>query len=91
MKQSYQYDDVDDNIQYMQEMLQELGYSLDRQDGYFSHQTTTALEAFEKDYALKQDGIYSQNDRLILLSALTYHLCQEKEDVYLQKVNQLIQ
>lgn len=91
MKQSYQYDDVDNNIQYMQEMLQELGYSLDRQDGYFSHQTTTALEAFEKDYALKQDGIYSQNDRLILLSALTYHLYQEKEDVYLQKVNQLIQ
>ena len=44
-----------------------------------------------KRQALKQDGIYSQNDRLILLSALTYHLYQEKEDVYLQKVNQLIQ
>ena len=50
-----------------------------------------ALEAFEKDYALKQDGIYSQNDRLILLSALTYHLYQEKEDVYIQKIAQLIQ
>ena len=91
MTPSYQYDDVDDNIQYMQEMLKALGYPVERQDGYFSKQTTKALQAFEKDYHLTQDGVYSTNDRFILLSALTYHLYQEKEDVYLQKMNQLIQ
>lgn len=91
MTTSYQYDDVDDNIQYMQEMLKALGYPVERQDGYFSKQTTKALQAFEKDYHLTQDGVYSTNDRFILLSALTYHLYQEKEDAYLQKMNQLIQ
>lgn len=91
MNSSYQYDDVNDNIAYMQEMLTELGYKTDRQDGYFSHQTTDVLKTFEKDYHLNQDGIYSTDDRLILLSALTYHLYQEKEDVYIQKIAQLIQ
>lgn len=91
MKKSYQYDDVDDNVAYMQEMLNELGYKTDRQDGYFSHQTTEALKTFEKDYQLTQDGIYSTQDRLILLSALTYHLYQETDDVYLEKIAQLIQ
>lgn len=91
MKESYQYDQVDDNIQYMQEMLKELGYQIDRVDGYFSQQTTQALETFEKDYGLTVDGIYSKDDRLILLSALTYHLYQEKEDAYIQKITEFIQ
>ena len=91
MKESYQYDQVDDNIQYMQEMLKELGYQVDRVDGYFSQQTTQALETFEKDYGLTVDGIYSKDDRLILLSALTYHLYQEKEDAYIQKITEFIQ
>lgn len=90
MKKSYRYDEVDTNIQYMQEMLQELGYDVDRQDGYFSQKTQTALQNFEKDYDLETDGVYSQADRLILLSALTYHLYQETDDQVYQKVCELI-
>lgn len=87
LKQSYKYDQVDDNIKIMQEMLKELGYKVDRTDGYFSKQTENVLKEFEKAYQLKSDGVYEQNDSFILLNVLTYHLYQETEDsVYLKAI-----
>lgn len=90
MKNAYKYDQVDDNIKYMQEMLKELGYQVDRQDGYFSKATQNALTTFEKNYGLKQDGVYDENDATILLSALAYHVNQELEDKVYQKVEELV-
>ena len=51
---------------------------------------TYALEAFEKDYHLKVDGIYDKNDSMILLSALSYHIYQKTIDQGYQKVEELI-
>lgn len=90
MKKSYHFDQVDDNVLFMQEKLKELGYPVDREDGYFSQKTKTALEAFEKDYHLKVDGIYDKNDSMILLSALSYHIYQKTIDQGYQKVEELI-
>ena len=90
MKKSYKYDQVDDNIKYMQEMLKELGYQVDRQDGYFSKATQNALKTFEKTFGLKEDGIYDENDATILLSALSYHVNQDIEDKVYQKVEELV-
>ncbi|MEG0451866.1 MAG: S41 family peptidase [Coprobacillus sp.] len=87
LKQSYKYDQVDNNIKIMQEMLKELGYKVDRTDGYFSKQTEIVLKEFEKDNQLKSDGIYEQNDSFVLLSVLTYHIYQEIDDsVYLKAI-----
>lgn len=87
LKQTYKYDDVDNNIETMQVMLKELGYKVDRVDGYFSKQTETVLKEFESKYQLKVDGIYEQNDSFILLNALAYHFYQELDDnVYLKAV-----
>lgn len=90
METSYQYDQVDNHIAYMQEMLKELGYSVDRTDGYFSLKTQNALKTFEQKYGLKVDGIYDKNDATILLSALGYHIYQELEDNQYQKIIELI-
>ena len=89
-KGPYQYDQVDDNIQYMQEMLKELGYKVDRVDGYYSKATEEALKAFEKRYGLAVNGIYDKNDATIVLSALLYHIYQELEDAQYLKVTELI-
>ena len=91
MDKSYSFDQVEMQIAYMQEILKELNYSVDRTDGYFSLKTQEALKAFEKDYGLKQDGIYDKNDATILLSALGYHIYHEVEDTQYQKVLELIQ
>ncbi|MBM6797670.1 peptidoglycan-binding protein, partial [Coprobacillus cateniformis] len=89
-KGPYQYDQVDDNIQYMQEMLKELGYKVDRVDGYYSKATEEALKSFEKRYGLAVNGIYDKNDATIVLSALLYHIYQELEDAQYLKVTELI-
>ena len=89
MSKDYQYDDVDVNIKYMQEMLKELGYGVDRVDGYFSKATETALKAFEKKYDLKVNGIYEKNDATILLNVLAYHVYHLEDAVY-QKVVELV-
>lgn len=90
VEKTYRYDDVDESIEYMQVMLKELGFDVDRQDGYFSKKTETALKAFEKAYQLKTDGQYDKNDALILLNALTYHIYQKVEDKCYQKVEELV-
>lgn len=88
VEKELQYDQVDDAIMYMQEMLKELNYSVDREDGYFSKETESALKAFEKDYGLEVNGIYDQDDATILLSALAYHVYYEEEDLqYLKTVD----
>ena len=74
----------------MQKTLKLLGYSVDRIDGYFSQKTKTALEAFEKKYNLKVNGIYEKEDATILTSALTYYLYQKAIDQPYQKVVELI-
>lgn len=89
MEKEYKYDQVDNNILYMQEMLKELGYKVDREDGYFSKATQEALKAFEKDYGLTVNGIYEKNDATILLSALTYHVYHLEDKVY-QKAIELM-
>lgn len=90
MEKTYRYDNVDNNIKYMQEMLKELGYDVDRQDGYFSKKTESALKTFESAYQLKIDGQYDNNDSLILLSALAHHVYQKLDDKCYQKVVELV-
>lgn len=90
MEKTYHYNEVDNNIKYMQEMLKELGYDVDRQDGYFSQKTESALKSFESAYQLKSDGQYDKNDSLILLSALAHHVYQKLDDQCYQKVVELV-
>ncbi|MCD8029180.1 MAG: S41 family peptidase [Erysipelotrichaceae bacterium] len=90
MDDSYQYDDVDDNISYMQLMLKQLGYDIDRTDGYFSKDTETIYKQFESDYELEVDGVFDEDDATILLSALAYQVYQQQTDYSYEKVGELL-
>lgn len=69
LKQDHVYDQVDDNIKIMQQMLRNLGYDIDRVDGYFSQKTVLALNKFKADKNLKIDGILDENTAKSLTSA----------------------
>lgn len=86
----YQFDQVHNHILYMQEMLKELGYPVDRVDGYYSKGTKKAMEAFEKKYGLPVNGIYEDNDATMLLSALAYHIYQQLDDQVYLKVTEFV-
>ncbi len=89
IEKSYQYDQVDVAISEMQIILKELGFKVDREDGYFSKNTESAFKAFEAQYGLKVDGIYDKNDSNILLSALAYQVFNQEDKVYLKVENLL--
>ena len=86
LEKSYQYDQVASEIANMQRILKQLGYQVDRTDGYFSQETKKALQTFEKDYGLKVDGILTNNDFVYLLSALSYNIYQKMPDRVYQEV-----
>lgn len=56
----------------MQYMLEYLGYSIDRKDGYFSHQTLVSMKQFEKDYGLKNQEKMDQDLLTIMFSKVIY-------------------
>lgn len=90
IEKAYQYDQVDNQISSMQKMLKTLGFQIDREDGYFSKSTESALKDFEKTYGLKVNGIYEQNDATILLNVLAYHIYYEMDDTQYLKVLELL-
>ncbi len=84
------YDQVSQNIIYMQKMLKVLGYNVDRTDGYFSTMTRTALQKFESDNNLTQDGVLSSEDKAILVSKLLAYANADAQDYQMHKVLSLI-
>lgn len=69
---SYALDSVSDATEAAQLILQYLGYDTGREDGYFDAGTQSALKAFEKEYALKEDGVLSYEDYMRMISEVTY-------------------
>lgn len=80
LEESYQYDQVHGNVTCLQKILKELGYDIDREDGYFSRQTQTAWKAFEKKYGLKENGVFEKADVPYLLSVFANHMYYGVED-----------
>lgn len=50
------YDTVNEKTSRIQMMLDFLGYEVDRQDGYYSQQTTQAISSFQKDCGIEATG-----------------------------------
>lgn len=83
-------DMVDLRVQQMQMMLKLLGYTLDREDGYFSDKTKEALMTFEKKYGLEENGELSDEDRVILIKEVVLYLNDENNDQQYQTLMTLI-
>lgn len=86
LEHSISYDQVGQEVAYMQKMLNTMGYHCGREDGYFSTQTKQALETFEKEKQLKVNGILENEDITSLIENLIIYLQDEKNDACYQRV-----
>lgn len=90
LDKEYKYDEVSQYVSALQEILNLLGYKVDREDGYFSLKTKQQLQAFEKKYNLEVNGILQQEDISILLSNLIYELTYNTTDKVYNKAVEVI-
>lgn len=59
--EAYTLDQVHPSIQDVQIALDFLSYSLDRQDGYYSESTQTAIIQYQEDHGLNGDGLVTKS------------------------------
>lgn len=65
-------DTVSNACMSMQVYLDYLGYDVDRQDGYFSEKTLSAMHSFEKDYGLSTSDTLDSDLLTFMLSKVIY-------------------
>ena len=88
VKETLKVDCVNTRIKSMQKMLNILGYSVDREDGYFSVNTQAALQQFETDNHLNVDGEYSQSDKQMLVARMMIYINNHENDKQVRSVNE---
>lgn len=88
---SLQQDSVDERIAQFQKMLKLIGYDCGREDGYFSENTKTVLQQFEKDHQLTENGTFDQEDENALISAVIEYAYASQNDEQYKKLESLIQ
>lgn len=74
----------DEQVKHAQEILEGLGFSPGRSDGYFSDETETAVKAFQQMKDLKPTGIIDEKTAYSLVEAIRDELRKEKNDLQLQ-------
>lgn len=82
--------ELEGNIKSMQVMLKALGYTVDRQDGYFSDATEAALKAFQNKEGLKQSGILDEATVTKLHDRTIEYISNPLNDVQLQKAIKVV-
>ena len=89
--ETYQFDQVSYKISVVQTMLDFLGYQPDRQDGYFSQATKTALEAFQRDNSLEVTGILDKTTASVMDARVIneWSINRDQHDTQMQKALQL--
>ena len=90
VKETLKVDCVNTRIKSMQKMLNILGYSVDREDGYFSVNTQVALQQFETDNHLNVDGEYSQSDKQMLVARMMIYINNHENDKQYDQLMKII-
>lgn len=90
LTESIGFDKVDVRIIQVQKMLKLLGYPMDREDGYFSDSTVTALKAFESDLGLEVNGTFDPSDKEILFNETLKFMYNNKNDEQMKMLESLI-
>lgn len=90
VKETLKVDCVNTRIKSMQKMLNILGYSVDREDGYFSVNTQAALQRFETDNHLNVDGEYSQSDKQMLIARMMIYINNHENDKQYDQLMKII-
>ena len=78
-------DDAGDVLENIQVMLKGLGYDPGRTDGYFSKETKSAVESFQKDNDLKQTGEIDEETAGMIETKVVEHIREGKDDIQLEK------
>lgn len=73
-----------EQVKNAQEMLDGLGFSPGRNDGYFSETTATAVKAFQKHTGLNASGTIDQKTAAALEKAVIEEMKKEENDTQLQ-------
>ena len=88
---SLAYDMVDASIQNAQNILNTLGYRVDRTDGYFDKSTQEAVKAFQKDSGIEPTGVIDGKTAGDLTLALRDKVRDKQYDTQLQKAIGVLQ
>lgn len=73
-----------EQIKHMQIILEALGYSPKRKDGYFDEQTEKALESFQRTQRLDITGVFDKKTAEALQEAFLKLIRNPKQDIQLQ-------
>lgn len=83
-------DSVSDFVKEVQLSLDYLDYEVDRQDGYFSQATLSAIQQFEKDHDMEQTDVLNPDTYSAIVSAVVADWnSQETHDLQLQKADEV--
>lgn len=77
-------------IKNLQIVLESLGYTTGRRDGYFDNRTTIALKAFQKTHQLTVSGQLDQNTSHKLLEAFLKMRSDPQNDIQFQVARQVL-
>ncbi|MGP7818502.1 S41 family peptidase [Niallia sp. 01092] len=84
IKETLKRENNDEQVKYAQEILTSLGYRTDREDGYYSSQTETAVKAFQNQNGLQATGMIDAHTASKLQEEVRSEMKKEENDIQLQ-------
>lgn len=81
LEETLSFDDNNEQIEFAQIMLDGLGYSVDRQDGYFDGSTVEALEAFQSENEIDVTGELNQDTAEVLQTQIIEQMQANQDDL----------
>ena len=87
--EEYQYDSVSEVAKAVQVYLKYLGYPCDRDDEYFSQQSSEILKQFQLDNGLKSDGVIRKETTHALFAKCLYNYRTQPEIYDMQLIEAL--
>jgi carboxyl-terminal processing protease len=75
--------DLSDDVRFMQIMLDGLGFTVDRKDGYYSEATEQAVRQFQTQYGLPETGTADVETQKAIEQALLTKMVDPKNDAQL--------
>ncbi|MFT8320811.1 MAG: S41 family peptidase [Bacillus sp. (in: firmicutes)] len=84
IKETLKVENNDEQVKYAQEILTSLGYRTDREDGYYSTQTETAVRAFQHQNGLQATGMIDTQTAAKMQEEVRSEMKKEENDIQLQ-------
>ncbi len=90
VKDTFSYDDTNENIENAQVMLQGLGFDTEREDGYFDKNTEKAVRSFQEEHDLDATGQLDEETAGAIEAKVVEIIRSGEEDLQLQKALEVL-